>query len=127
MAVDLKGMVATRIAELQKAITDEESTLASLKDALGKHEKVYQLLKGADGDQKPARRAKARSAGTVRARTVDWDAVLKNLPETFTTDAMARMKAMQGKSRLQLNPAVARWVKAGKIKGLERGKYQKAQ
>ncbi len=132
MAVDLTGLVARKIAELQKVIADEESTLASLKDDLGKHEKVYQVLggadgAGADGDRNAARQAKVRSAGTARTRTVDWDTVLKSLPETFTTDAVARMKAVQGQSRLQLNPAFARWVKAGQIKKLERGKYQKAQ
>ena len=61
-----------------------------------------------------------------RGPSVDWDAVLKRLPATFTSgDLEKSTPKLKSRPRARIM-ALARWSKAGAIKKVESGKYRKA-
>ena len=61
-----------------------------------------------------------------RGPSVDWDAVLKRLPTTFTSaDLEKSTPKLKARPRARIM-ALARWSKAGAIKKVESGKYRKA-
>lgn len=149
MATDIRALVSKEIAQLREAVAHAESTLASLKADLKTREGIYRLLSGgvppkspeprrakrADEKQKtaaktaPARPAKTKpvtKAKRTKQKPFDWEEVLKTLPDPFTTDAAAETSAARGMSRRQAAMAVARWIKAGRIKKLMPGEYRKA-
>ncbi len=119
MAVDLKVSVSKEITSFRKIITQKTSELASLKDELKRHQRVYELL---GGQRARTRRTRARGK---RAVTVDWNSVLGGLPATFTLDHIARKRALKSKPRVYLRQAVFRWSKQGKIKRIGQRRYRK--
>jgi len=80
MAVSLRTSVTKEINRLRKTIVRSISDLASLKDELKRHERVYELLSGGRAGKRGIRRRARRSV------TVDWNSVLEGLPATFTID-----------------------------------------
>ncbi len=66
MAVDLKVSVSKEITSLRKIIAQKTSELASLKDELKRHQRVYELLGG----------QRARTRRMRRGPRVDWNSVL---------------------------------------------------
>lgn len=150
MAANIKDIVEKEIARLRDGVAREEALLAALKADLKTREAIERLLAGgaaskrpaepgpgkrADAKQKtaaklaPARPAKTKPTATAKRakqKPFDWEAVLGELPNTFTTDAATETNAARGASRRQVAMAVARWVKLGKIKRVEPGTYRKA-
>jgi len=120
MALDLKVSVRQQITQLRKKITQKSRELTSLKGELKRHGRVYRLLGGNRGVK---RRPKRGSGGK---RRVDWKAVLKALPNSFSIGEMAKRGVLRKKSRVYLRQIVVRWTRQGKIKRIGRGKYQKA-
>ena len=121
MAVNLRASVISVIKELKKTIAQKTSELASLKDELKRHQRVYELL---GGQRARTRRTRARGK---RAVTVDWNSVLKGLPATFTLDHIYRASAVKGKPRGYLRHVVVKWARQGKIKRTGWGRYRKVQ
>ncbi len=121
MAVNLRASVISVIKELKKNIAQKTSELASLKDELKRHQRVYELL---GGQRARTRRTRARGK---RAVTVDWNSVLKGLPATFTLDHIYRASAVKGKPRGYLRHVVVKWARQGKIKRTGWGRYRKVQ
>ncbi len=121
MAVDLKVSVSKEITSIRKIITQKTSELASLKDELKRHQRVYELL---GGQRTRTRRTRARGKRDV---TVDWNSVLKGLPATFTLDHIYRASAVKRKPQGYLRHVVVKWARQGKIKRTGRGRYRKVQ
>ena len=121
MAVNLRASVISVIKELKKNIAQKTSELASLKDELKRHQRVYELL---GGQRARTRRTRARGK---RAVTVDWNSVLKGIPATFTLDHIYRASAVKGKPRGYLRHVVVKWARQGKIKRTGWGRYRKVQ
>ncbi len=115
MAVDLKVSVSKEITSLRKIIAQKTSELASLKDELKRHQRVYELLGG----------QRARTRRMRRGPRVDWKSVLGGLPSTFTLNHIARNRALKSKPRVYLRQAVFRWAKQGKIKRIGQRRFRK--
>lgn len=120
MAIDLRTSLRRELSRLRKEIDRKTTELASLKNELKRHLRVSKVL-GADQAGKARTRGRAR-----RPRLVDWNAVLKELPNTFTIDDLAKKGGARRKSRLYLRQVLVRWGKQKKIKRTGRAKYQKA-
>lgn len=118
MANSLIIFVRREIDRLKKEIDRKTSELASLNDELGRHQKVYGLLGGAN------RRARGRARKTT---LVNWNSVLQGLPSRFTIGDLAEAPDARKKSPVYLRQVVVRWAKQGKTERVERGRYQKVQ
>ena len=119
MATTLKVSVGTEIVRLKRSIVKTSSELASLNAELKKHQRVYELL----SDNRARRRAPGRKPR--KSRTVDWNSALKGLPRSFTIGDLAKKSGVRGKPNSYLRQVVVRWVKEGRTKRIERGKYRK--
>ncbi len=124
MANNLSISVRKEIDRLKKEIDQKTSELASLKDELLRHQRVYQLLRGADRRSQRPRRARGRAR---RAAPTNWNSVLQNLPSRFTIGDIAKAADAKGKSPVYLRQIAVRWAKQGKTKRVERGRYQKVE
>ncbi|MGH8546790.1 MAG: hypothetical protein ACREX3_24895, partial [Gammaproteobacteria bacterium] len=110
MPVDLKSLVTRSIAELKKTLSEKTSELAALKRELERYEAVRQML-SRDGRPAKTTRRKARSGGLT-----DWKAVLKGLPDTFTSEHFRKTAAGRNKSPVYLRQILSRWTKQRRIK-----------
>lgn len=119
MAAKLISSVMQEISQITKSIAQKNSELASLKNELKKHERVYELL----SDNRARRRAPRRRAR--KSKTVDWNSALKGLSSSFTTGDLAKKSGARGKPNPYLRQVVVRWLKEGKTKRIGRGKYRK--
>jgi len=122
MFENLTTSVSREIDRLKKEIGQRTSQLASLKDDLRRHQKVYGLLRGAD---RTARRPKRPRRRARRTSPVNWNSVLNQLPSRFTISDIAKRNEAKGKAPVYLRQIVVRWAKQGKTKRVARGKYQK--
>jgi nitrogen fixation protein len=121
MPVDIKSAVARNISELKKVISDKSSELDQLKKDLERHESVLELLSRDGGGHKISLRNGRRRRGS------ELNAVVSRLPETFTNKDFLKAAARARKSSVYLRQILSRWAKQGKIKRLQRGKYQKVK
>ena len=124
MANSLIIFVRREIDRLKKEIDRKTSELASLNDELGRHQKVYGLLGGANRRPRRPRRARGRARTTT---LVNWNSVLQGPPSCFTIGDLAEAPDARKKSPVYLRQVVVRWAKQGKTKRVERGRYQKVQ
>ena len=78
---------------------------------------------GAEGATPPAPKAsrKPRASGP----RVDWDEVLRSLPDEFGIDDVLKHPGAAAKGKAQSYPAMTRWQKAGRIQKVERGRFRK--
>lgn len=120
MAIDLKTSLTREVSRLRREINRKTSELGSLKNELKRHLRVSRLL-GAGQAGKARTRGRAK-----RPKMINWNAVLKGLPNTFTIDDLAKKEGARRKSRLYLRQVLVRWGKQRKIKRTGRAKYQKA-
>lgn len=125
MAENLITSVRREMDRLKKEIGQRTSELASLKEQLRRHQKVYRLL-GGSADRRARRPRKARGRAR-RTALVDWNFVLDQLPSRFTIGDIAKAGDAKGKSPVYLRQIVARWFKQGKTKRVARGRYEKVQ
>lgn len=124
MSENLTTSVRREIDRLKKEIGQRTSQLASLKDDLRRHQKVYGLLRGADRTARRPRRTRGRAR---RIAPVNWDSVLQGLPSRFTIGDIAKAVDGKVKSPVYLRQIAIRWAKQGKTKRVARGKYQKVE
>ena len=119
MAVDLKAAILGSMDELKKAISKKSSEIAQLENELKRHQTVLALLAG----RHSAGNTKAKqSRGANRA---NLRAVLSRVPDTFTSKEFVKEAARTKKEPIYIRQTLSRWAREGKIKRLERGKYQK--
>jgi len=124
MAQNLITSVRTEIDRFQKEIKRRTSELASLKDELTRHQRVYQLLGGKDRRARRPRRGRRRVTKTA---PVDWNSVLQKLPSPFVIGDLAKAADAKKKSPVYLRQIAVRWAKQGKTKRIARGNYQKVE
>jgi hypothetical protein len=78
---------------------------------------------------KRAAAKRAVSKGTSRKASsngrVDWDGVLKALPQTFGASDVLKNPAAAAKGQAQVYPAIGRWVATKKIRKVGKGQYQR--
>ena len=118
MAVDLKAAILGSIDELKKAISKKSSEMAQLQNELKRHETVLALLAGRNGANSRAKRSRGASRANLRV-------VLSRVPDTFTSKEFVKEAARTKKEPIYIRQTLSRWAREGKIKRLERGKYQK--
>jgi hypothetical protein len=81
---------------------------------------------GGRGAAGAKRRAAVRRTAARRGPSVDWDAILKKLPRTFTSaDLEKSTPALKARPKARVM-ALARWSKGKAIVKIESGKYRKA-
>lgn len=134
MADSVATVVRKEINRLKKESDLRESELASLKDDLRKHERVYAMLGGRarTARRTPARRRRAarpkRASGRARKGVmVNWNSVLAALPQRFTVAEIAKADGAKGKSPVYLRQIAVRWREQRKTRRVGRGKYQKVE
>lgn len=74
-----------------------------------------------DGAGEPKAPRKPRASGP----RVDWDEVLRSLPDEFGIDDVLKHPGAAAKGKAQSYPAMTRWQKAGRIQKVERGRFRK--
>ncbi|MPZ75513.1 MAG: hypothetical protein GEU77_03230 [Deltaproteobacteria bacterium] len=119
MSVNLEAAVRQNMDELKKAISDKASEVAELEKELKRYETVLAVLR-ADKNASSGRK------GRPRGKT-DLSTVLGGLPETFTSKEFIKAATRTRKPSVYLRLALSRWAKEGRVKRLERGKYQKVK
>jgi hypothetical protein len=119
MSVDLEAAVLENINELKTAISEKALEVAELEQELKRYESVLALLRN-NNMRRPAKK------GRPRGKT-DLAAVLGGLPETFTSKEFMKAATRIKKPSVYLRLALSRWAKEGRVKRLERGKYQKVR
>lgn len=112
----LKRQAAKAVATLQQEITRRTKELAVLKEEAAR-------WAGITGGQSPtANRTAFRRRTRKKGSRLDWNAILANLPSTFTAKDVAQKT---GKPMEQVYAGVSRWAKDKKIKKGKNG-YRKA-
>ncbi len=121
MADDVNASLRQEINRLRRAIAEKTSELASLNDGLRRHERALALLgEGAAG-------ARPQPAKTSKLALVSWDAVLAQLPNSFTVKDITKRPEAKGRLPVYLRKVAAKWAKRGKTKRVSPGKYQKVE
>jgi len=119
MTVDLKAAILGSIGELKKAISKKSAEMAQLESELKRHETVLALLAGRNGaGNTRAKRSRGANRATLRAALI-------RVPDTFTSKEFVKEAARTKKEPIYIRQTLSRWAREGKIKRLERGKYQK--
>lgn len=119
MSVNLEAAIIENMNELKKAISDKTLELAELEKDLKRYETALNVLR--DGTENVSRRKDGRR------RKPDLSTVLGDLPETFTSKDFIKAATRTRKPSVYLRLALSRWAKEGRLKRLERGKYQKVR
>lgn len=132
---------ARRVLEiLQKEIRRAEDDLRRLVEQARIWEQAIGLgeaLPAATGTRR-ARRPKAAAGGDAPAPRparksraagprVDWDEVLRSLPEVFGIEDVLKHPGAAAKGKAQAYPAMTRWQKAGRIEKVERGRFRRIE
>ncbi|MFM8412978.1 MAG: hypothetical protein ACKOCT_22215 [Alphaproteobacteria bacterium] len=86
----------------------------------GRRPKVVVDVEG-EAPAAPKAPRKPRAAGP----RVDWDEVLRSLPEVFGIEDVLKHPGAAAKGKAQSYPAMTRWQKAGRIEKVERGKFRR--
>jgi hypothetical protein len=121
MAVDVKASLREEINRFRRAIAAKTSELASMNDALRRHQRALELL--GDG----ATRARTRPAKTRKSALVNWNTVLSQMPNSFTLKDVSKRPESKGKNPVYLRKIASRWAKAGKTKRISPGKYLRVE
>ncbi|MGH8009812.1 MAG: hypothetical protein ACREQ3_22690 [Candidatus Binatia bacterium] len=112
----LKRQAAKAVVSLQQEITRRAKELTALKEEA---ERWVNII----GRQSPtAKTTAARRRTRQKSARIDWNAVLAELPATFTARDVAQKT---GKPMEQVYAGVSRWAKDKKIKKGKNG-YRKA-
>ena len=114
MTGNLKTAVMENMAYLEKAISEKSVQMAQLKEELALYESILAILQQSNRIQNGARRER-----------VGVNTVLRSMPDIFTSKEFVGAAVPCGISALYLRQMLTRWAKQGKLKRLERGKYQK--
>lgn len=119
--------VQTEIAGLEQQIDALRREADRWRSVLqGKGGSLPRGARGKIGRGAAANRLSLGGRPALRGPSVDWDAVLKRLPATFTSaDLEKSTPKLKSRPRARIM-ALARWSKAGAIKKVESGTYRKA-
>jgi hypothetical protein len=117
MALDLRVAVNKAIVDLRREISKKSSELTSLRKTLAKYQKVHDVLNGDSSE------ARSKANGRVRWKRLDWNSVLKRLPNSFALGNVINLA--HTKSKTSVHHILNKWVKQRQVKRVERGKYQK--
>ena len=120
MSVNLEAAVIENMNELKNAISEKTLEVAELEKELKRYESVLALLRNDQQNRSSGKK------GRPRGKT-DLAAVLGGLPETFTSKEFIKAATRIKKPSVYLRLALSRWAKEGRVKRLERGKYQKVR
>jgi hypothetical protein len=115
MSLDLRVVVKKALVDLRRDISRKNSELASLQSQLVRYQKVQQLL--------DLQTARPKANGNGRRKRVDWNSVLKRLPNSFAIGNVNNLA--NSTSPTYTYRVLAHWIKQRKIKRVERGLYQK--
>ena len=119
MAVNLKAAIVANMNELKKEISRKAAEVALLERELKRHKSALALLSQSNGNAGAAtKRARGRNGMGLRT-------VLGRVPETFTTREFVKEASRTKKQPIYIRQTLSRWAREGKIKRLDRGKYQK--
>ena len=118
----LKTEVQKEIERLRNSVLQRTSELDFLQAERTKLLKIQEML----GDGKPGKLREPVAPRSRRRRQVrvDWNAVRKALPATFSADQVSQLPESKGKPKVYLRQLVSRWAKQGKTKRVARGRYQ---
>lgn len=119
MAVDVKAAVIKNMNELRKALSTKSSEVAELEKELDRYKTMLELLSG------NGRTAKVRNGNRRRRSSADLREVLSRVPDTFTSKDFVKAGVRTKRPPIYLRQILSRWVKQGRLKRLERGRYQK--
>jgi hypothetical protein len=124
MAVDLKDAVLNNMKELRQAISEKSFEVTQLQKELKRYETVLALLSpnGGNGKKKSPAQPKGRSG-----RGGALSGVLTGLPETFSSREFMKAALRTKRSPVYLRQLLSRWAKQGRIRRVQRGKYQKGK
>lgn len=127
MSVDVREAVIKNVQEIKRALDEKTSEVARLEKELKRYQTVLELL-SENGNRRQAAAAKdemAQTNGSRRGRRGALGEVLTRLPETFTSREFMRAATKTRRSPIYLRQLLSRWAKQGRIKRVQRGKYQK--
>ncbi len=119
MPVNLEAVLDKNIADLKKELSHTSAKFAALMNEIERYEKVREILFQDGRGQQAAKKIKPPKKGLT-----DWNAVLKKLPDTFTSEAF-RKASGRNRSAVYPRQVLARWAKQHRIKRVARGKYKK--
>src|SRR5207249_3955094 len=119
MSLDLRSAVRKNMEELRKAIFEKSSEVARLEKELKRHQTVLALLSDNGTKGAPARGSRRRRGALGE--------VLTNLPDTFTSREFMKAATRTKRSPVYLRQLLSRWARQGRIKRVQRGKYQKGR
>ena len=120
MSLDLRSAVRRNMEELRKAISEKSSEVARLEKELKRHETVLALLSENGAGNASAQRSRRTRRGALGD-------VLANLPDTFTSREFMKAATRTKRSPVYLRQLLSRWARQGRIKRVQRGKYQKGR
>jgi hypothetical protein len=115
LITNLRRQTTKALASLQKEITQREKELEELKAEAARWESALGKEAEKAAPSLPSRQPQA-------AKRLDWNAVLKELPTTFTAKDLAQRA---GKPVNRTYGPLSRWLKAKKVRKRKDG-YQKA-
>jgi hypothetical protein len=126
MSVDVREAVIKNVQEIKRALDEKTSEVARLEKELKRYQTVLELLsENGNRRQAAAKDEIAQTNGSRRGRRGALGAVLTRLPETFTSREFMRAATKTRRSPIYLRQLLSRWAKQGRIKRVQRGKYQK--
>jgi predicted nuclease with TOPRIM domain len=128
MSVDVRQAVIRNVQEIKKALDEKTSEVARLEKELKRYQSVLELLsENGKALRAEVRYEPAQTNGARRGRRGALGEVLTRLPETFTSREFMKAATRTKRSPIYLRQLLSRWAKQGRIKRVQRGKYQKSK
>jgi hypothetical protein len=118
LLASLKQQGAKALAALRQEITRREQELGVLKT----EEERWKEVVGAQPRATTAASTSTQKPATTKRARLDWDAVLSQLPATFTAQEVEQKTR---KPMGQVYAGLSRWVEDRKVRKNPNGKYQK--
>ena len=128
MSVDVREAVIKNVQEIKRELDQKTTEVARLEKELKRYQSVLALLTENSKEQHTAAKDEnAQANGARRGRRGALGEVLTRLPETFTSREFMKAATRTKRSPIYLRQLLSRWAKQGRIKRVERGRYQKSK
>ena len=124
MTKEIKSVVARNISEIEKAISQKSSEVDNLKQELQNYKSVLALLSKSGGN---TRSSTASNGHRATGSRTDLRSVLDHLPGNFSSSDFVKAAAGKKKDPRYLRQTLVRWAAQGRLKRMERGRYQKTK
>lgn len=105
----------------QARIWEQAIAMGTSTGSAGTGKKRGRPAKGTVAEAAPRPARKPRAEGP----RVDWDEVLRSVPEVFGMEDVLKHPGAAAKGRAQIYPAMNRWVQAQKIEKVDKGSYRR--